>query len=149
MSDDSKAPDRTAKWMTGIGLLHLAMMLLCFGSGAAAAIYSAKHGGDWQGIGYLLGFAAAIVGLWYLAFAIVLLLARPGVQRGLRRATNLSLFATILAMVMPLPVTVFICLGRGSNPAVAIVVTVAWLTLHARLIWLLFRTRRSVPPQKA
>ena len=149
MSDVSNVPDRAAKWMTGIGLLHLAMMLLCFGGGAAAAIHSAKHGGDWQGVGYLFGFAAAIVGLWYLAFAVVLLLARPGVQRGFRRATNLSIIATVLAMVMPLPVTLFIWLSRGTSPTFATIMTVLWLTPHARLIRLLFRVRASVSPRNA
>jgi hypothetical protein len=136
---------RAANWMIGLGLLD-ALIAVALGVGAGAAVFdSAKRGGDWQGVGYIVGALAGGAAVVVLAVAVTLLIAQTFVRQGSRRAMLLGIVVIALMLLVPvLPVWLSLA-GNfpGPWPLAGLALGVILLSLPARGIWLLWRARRD------
>jgi hypothetical protein len=139
---------RAANWLIGLGVMNV-LIAVALGIGAGAAVFdSAKRGGDWQGIGFLVGAVATIAAVLLLAVAVTMLIAQGFVRQGSRRAMVVGMIVTAVNLTVPVLPACLLLAGHfpGGVQLLGLAIAVILLVLPACAIWRLWQARRTIKP---
>lgn len=129
-------------WAKGVGVVHLIFAFALAGLGVTAMVVARAQGGDWQGVGILIGQVALGIAAVLAVLGFSLVLATRRVRAGSRGA---RLFAMgVLGIAAVLPVVALGWVAAGNSPGIdAILLSVsglaAWVIPHGVAVVLLSR----------